>query len=31
MAVDYKGHIEHIQLTITRLGKQHVILGYSWL
>jgi hypothetical protein len=23
-------HAEHIQLAITRLGKQHVILGYSW-
>jgi hypothetical protein len=31
MMVDYKGHAEHIQLTITRLGKQHVILSYSWL
>jgi hypothetical protein len=31
MVVDYKGHSEHIQLTVTRLRKQHVILGYSWL
>jgi hypothetical protein len=31
MVVDYKGHSEHIQLAVTRLGKQHVILGYSWL
>jgi hypothetical protein len=31
MVVDYKGHAERIQLAITRLGKQHVILGYSWL
>jgi hypothetical protein len=31
MVVDYKGHSERIQLAVTRLGKQHVILGYSWL
>jgi hypothetical protein len=31
MVVDYKGHSEHIQLTVTRLRKQLVILGYSWL
>jgi hypothetical protein len=31
MVVDYKGHSKHIQLAVTRLGKQHVILGYSWL
>jgi hypothetical protein len=31
MVVDYKGHAEHIQLAVTRLEKQHVILGYSWL
>jgi hypothetical protein len=31
MVVDYKGHAERIQLAVTRLGKQHVILGYSWL
>jgi hypothetical protein len=30
MVVDYKGHSERIQLTVTRLGKQHVILSYSW-
>jgi hypothetical protein len=29
--VNYKGHTECIQLAVTRLGKQHVILGYSWL
>jgi hypothetical protein len=31
VVVDYKGHAERIQLAITRLGKQHIILGYSWL
>jgi hypothetical protein len=31
MVVDYKGHTERIQLTITQLRKQHVILSYSWL
>jgi hypothetical protein len=31
MVVDHKGHAECIQLTITWLRKQHVILGYSWL
>jgi hypothetical protein len=31
IVVDYKGHTERIQLTVTRLRKQHIILGYSWL
>jgi hypothetical protein len=31
MVVDYKGHAERIQLTVTQLRKQHVILSYSWL
>jgi hypothetical protein len=31
MVADYKGHAERIQLAVTRLGKQHIILGYSWL
>jgi hypothetical protein len=31
MMVDYKGHTERIQLAVTQLGKQHIILGYSWL
>jgi hypothetical protein len=31
MVVDYKRHTERIQLTVTRLRKQHIILGYSWL
>jgi hypothetical protein len=31
MVVDYKGHSECIQLAVTQLRKQHVILGYSWL
>jgi hypothetical protein len=31
MVVDYKGYTERIQLTVTWLGKQHVILSYSWL
>jgi hypothetical protein len=29
MVFNYKGHSERIQLAVTRLGKQHVILGYS--
>jgi hypothetical protein len=29
--VDYKGHSKHIQLAMTWLGKQYVILSYSWL
>jgi nucleoside-diphosphate-sugar epimerase len=31
MVVDYKGLSECIQLTMTRLRKQHIILSYSWL
>jgi hypothetical protein len=31
MVVDYKRHTERIQRAVTRLGKQHVILSYSWL
>jgi hypothetical protein len=31
MVVDYKGHSECIQLAVTWLGKQHIILGYSCL
>jgi hypothetical protein len=31
MVVDYKGHSEHIQLAVTQLGKQYIILSYSWL
>jgi hypothetical protein len=31
MVVNYKGHTERIQLTVTQLRKQHIILGYSWL
>jgi len=27
----YKGHSERVQLAVTRLGKQKLILGYSWL
>ena len=27
----YKGHSERTQLAVTRLGKQKLILGYSWL
>jgi hypothetical protein len=30
MVVDYKGHTKCIQLAVTRLGKQHIILSYSW-
>jgi hypothetical protein len=31
MVFNYKGHSKRIQLTMTHLGKQHIILGYSWL
>jgi hypothetical protein len=31
MVVDYEGHSERIQLAVTRIRKQHVILGYSGL
>jgi hypothetical protein len=31
MVIECKGHAECIQLAVIRLGKQHVILGYSWL
>ena len=27
----YRGHSERVQLAVTRLGKQKLILGYSWL
>jgi hypothetical protein len=27
----YENHSEHMQLAITRLGKQSLILGYNWL
>jgi hypothetical protein len=31
MVIDYKGHTKRIQLAITWLGKQHILLSYSWL
>jgi hypothetical protein len=31
MVVDYKGHAERIQLTVTQLSKQHVILSWNQL
>lgn len=27
----YKGHMEHAQFAVTSLGKQDLILGYTWL
>ena len=27
----YNGHSEHILLAVTRLGKQSMILGFTWL
>jgi hypothetical protein len=27
----YKGHSKRVQLAVTGLGKQKLILGYSWL
>jgi hypothetical protein len=27
----YENHSEHMQLAVTRLGKQSLILGYNWL
>ena len=31
MVLHYKGHSEQVQLAVTRLGKQKLILRYSWL
>ena len=31
LVLQYKGHSEHVQLAVTGLGKQQLILGYSWL
>ena len=31
IVLDYRGHSERVQLAVTRLGKQKLILGYSWL
>jgi hypothetical protein len=31
IVVNYKGHTECIQLTVTQLGEQHIILSYSWI
>ena len=31
MVLHYKGHSKQVQLAVTRLGKQKLILGYSWL
>ena len=31
LVLDYKGHSECTQLAITQLGKQDLILGFSWL
>ena len=27
----YRDHTEHVYLAVTQLGKQEVILGYTWL
>jgi hypothetical protein len=31
MILHYNSHSEHTQFTVTRLGKQSMILGYGWL
>ena len=31
LVLRYKTHSEHVQLAVTRLGKEKLILGYSWL
>jgi hypothetical protein len=31
LVLRYKGHSEQVQLAVTGLGKQKLILGYSWL
>jgi hypothetical protein len=31
LVLHYKGHSERVQLAVTGLGKQKLILGYSWL
>jgi hypothetical protein len=31
MILRYDSHSEHTQFTVTRLGKQSMILGYNWL
>jgi hypothetical protein len=31
LVLRYKGHSERVQLAVTGLGKQKLILGYSWL
>ena len=31
LVVWYKGHSERVQLAVTSLGKQKLILGFSWL
>src|SRR5215216_547458 len=31
MVLHYKGHTERVQLAVTGLGKQDLILGYTWL
>jgi hypothetical protein len=31
MVLRYKTHSERVQLAVTRLGKEKLILGYSWL
>jgi hypothetical protein len=31
VVLQYKGHTEHAQFAVTSLGKQDLILGYTWL
>jgi hypothetical protein len=31
MLLHYKGHTEHVTFTVTRLGKEKMILGLPWL
>jgi hypothetical protein len=29
--LQYDGHVEHAQFAVTQLGKQNMILGFTWL
>lgn len=31
LVLRYKGHTEHAQFAVTKLGKMNLILGYTWL
>ena len=31
IVLHYQDHFEHVQFAVTGLGKQDMILGYTWL